>query len=167
MRFAQIVQDDISNGDGLGEVLFMQYCSHRCVGCQNPSTWDKNGGYLFSDKFMDILLRYFEQNPIASRLTLSGGDPLDSLEMALYVSRRFKERFPDKKLWIYTGYSIEYLLSNPQYSEILNLCDILVDGEFHIDEKDTTLYCKGSRNQRVIDMKQTLSQKEIIIHERY
>lgn len=165
MRFAQIVQDDISNGDGLGEVLFMQYCSHRCKGCHNPSTWDRDGGYVFSEKYMKILMDYFRENPIASRLTLSGGDPLDNLDEALYVASEFKREFPDKKLWIYTGYLFEYLMDNPQYREILKLCDILVDGEFHLDERDTTLYCKGSRNQRIIDVPKTLSSEKIVIHE--
>lgn len=165
MRFASIVQDDISNGDGLGEVLFVQYCSHRCPGCQNPSTWDKDGGYPFTEKYLEIILDYFRYNPIASRLTLSGGDPLDNIEESLYVARAFKKEFPGKKLWIYTGYDFEYLLSESKYTEILNLCDILVDGEFHVKERDTTLYCRGSANQRVIDVPKTLASGNIVIHE--
>jgi anaerobic ribonucleoside-triphosphate reductase activating protein len=164
MRFASIVQDDISNGDGLGEVLFVQYCSHRCPGCQNPSTWSKDGGYRFTEKYLNIILDYFRKNPIARRLTLSGGDPLDNLDISLYVARAFKKEFPNKRLWIFTGYEFSYLISDPKFSEILSLCDILVDGEFHVKERDTTLYCKGSANQNVIDVQASLKSGNLVIH---
>lgn len=162
IRFAAIVQDDISNGDGLGEVLFLQGCTHHCKGCHNQCTWDFGGGYRFTEKYFQILMEYFIKNPIATRLTLSGGDPLDSLAGATYIAQEFKANFPSKQLWVYTGYLYEDLVNKIQYKPILDLIDILVDGEFDLSLRDTTLYCKGSSNQRVIDIKATMERGCIV-----
>ena len=166
-RFASIVQDDISNGDGLGEVLFVQYCSHHCKGCHNPQTWDKCGGYIFTEKYMCILMDYFKNNPIASRLTLSGGDPIDNIDLSTRVAKRFKELYPDKMLWIYTGYTYSDIKDREDCQDILELCDVLVDGEFHEDERDITLYCKGSKNQKVLDIKKTREYGYEVLWEEY
>lgn len=164
LRFASIQQDDIANGTGIGEVLFIQYCPHKCSGCHNPETWSKNGGYRFTKNHFNIIMDYFKDKPYITRLTLSGGDPLANLTMSNYISAEFKRLYPEKKLWIYTGYTFEDIIKKPEYKAILELCDVLVDGKFQIDKKDITLAWRGSSNQRVIDVQKSLFKNEVILY---
>lgn len=97
---------------------------------------------------------------------MSGGDPLDNVEFTYFLSKNFKSLYPKKKLWIYTGYAYETIIQKSKYQNILNLCDVLVDGEFKIEEKDLRLQFKGSKNQRVIDVKKSVSENRIILWKR-
>lgn len=165
-RYAGIEYDDVANGIGLGAVFFTQYCSHQCKECQNPQTWSKDGGMKFTDAVFDQLIQYFYNIPYASRLTLSGGDPLESPELTYFIILKFKKLFPDKSVWLYTGYKFEDVFnpdSSDLVSKIIRLCNVIVDGKFEIGKRDITLQFVGSSNQRIINVSETLKQNQIVL----
>lgn len=169
-RYAGIEFDDIANGVGLGAVFFTQYCPHHCPQCHNPQTWSKDGGYRFTEAVLNQLLQYYRDIPYASRLTLSGGDPLANPELTHYVISKFRASFPSKNVWLYTGYTFEdFAFNNPAsqseklVQKIVSLCDVIVDGEFQIDKRNITLQFVGSNNQRIIDVKNTMKKHRIIL----
>lgn len=163
-RYAGLLFDDLCNGEGVGAVFFTQSCSKKCLGCHNPQTWSKNGGKVFTEDVFNSIIDYFEQTPFAERLTLSGGDPLENLEISNYIASEFKRRFPKNKLWVYTGFTFEELIEDVKYLPILEMTDVLIDGRFEIDKRDLSLKFKGSSNQRVIDVKKTLTEGKIILY---
>ncbi len=146
IRYAGIDKCETNNGLYFGVSLYMQYCTHHCKGCHNKSTWDKDGGKIFTKETLDTLFNALDKSYI-KRLTLSGGDPIDNINFSLYISNEFKKIFPNKKLWIYTGYTYEYLFS--KYKEILDLSDYIIDGPFILEQRDITLKFRGSRNQKI------------------
>lgn len=148
LRYAGIAFDDIVNGDGIGAVFFTQYCPHHCTKCQNPQTWSKDGGMKFTQNIFDNLMKYYNTVPFANRLTLSGGDPLSNLNITNFISAEFKRQYPNKQLWIYTGYKFEEL-NDTKYYPILELSDVIVDGMFKFEKRDITLRYRGSSNQRI------------------
>lgn len=157
MRYHNITKDDMLNGDGLRVVLWVAGCSHCCKECHNPITWDPAGGLLFDDKAKKEIFEQLE-NPYISGITFSGGDPLHAanrLDVRNFMAE-IKEKYPGKTIWLYTGDSWENIL---HYS-IMQYIDVLVDGEFQIDKKDNKLLWKGSSNQRVIDVPQSLAQTD-------
>lgn len=157
MRYHNITKDDMRNGDGLRVVLWVAGCAHCCKECQNPITWDPNGGIPFDEAAKQEIFEQLEK-PYISGITLSGGDPLhpaNRLDIRNLVEE-IKEKFPDKTIWLYTGDSWERIL----YYPVMQHVDVVVDGEFHIDELDVKLCWKGSKNQRVIDVKATLEQSD-------
>lgn len=161
MRYAGIEYDDVANGTGLGAVFFVQGCPHHCKGCHNPQTWDPNGGLEFTENVLDELFTYFREVPFAKRLTISGGDPIANHELTYYVLSRFVREFPDHQVWLYTGYSCEYVFKHHMY--IASLCDVIVDGEFIESLRDITLQFKGSSNQNIIDVKKSLETGKKVI----
>lgn len=160
MRYHNITKDDMLNGDGLRVVLWVAGCSHCCKGCQNPSTWDPNGGLLFDENAKQEIFEQLDQ-PYISGITFSGGDPLHcaNREDVEKLMMEIKEKYPDKTIWLYTGDSWQ----NIMYYPMMKYIDVLVDGEFKQDLRDVTLLWKGSSNQRVIDVQATLKQKDISI----
>lgn len=169
-RYAGIEYDDIANGEGLGAVLFTQFCPHHCPECHNPQTWSGDGGIPFTEDVMNRLLRYYHDVPYASRLTLSGGDPISSPDLTLYVISAFREKYPEKIVWLYTGWTFEEIEfnfpvpdDNAMIQKILSMCDVVVDGRFKIEERDVTLQFVGSRNQRIIDVKKSLDMGETFL----
>ena len=150
------------NGDGLRVVLWVAGCSHHCRECQNPVTWDPNGGLPFTKAEKEEIFRELEKDYI-SGITFSGGDPLHpaNVEEVTALAREIKSRFPDKTIWLYTGSVWEEMLG----LEILNYLDVCVDGEFEIANKELLLHWKGSSNQRVIDVPESLRQLTIVLHE--
>ncbi len=160
MRYHNITKDDMLNGDGLRVVLWVAGCSHCCKGCQNPSTWDPDGGLLFDESAKQEIFEQLEQ-PYIDGITFSGGDPLHcaNREDVKQLMLEIKEKYPDKTIWLYTGDSWENIRNYPMMKYI----DVLVDGEFKIDLRDITLLWKGSNNQRVIDVQATLKQEDISV----
>lgn len=150
------------NGDGLRVVLWVAGCSHHCRECQNPVTWDPDGGLPFTEAEKEEIFRELEKDYI-SGITFSGGDPLHpaNVEEVTALAREIKSRFPDKTIWLYTGSVWEEMLG----LEILNYLDVCVDGEFEIAKKELLLHWKGSSNQRVIDVPESLRQLTIVLHE--
>lgn len=160
MRYHNITKDDMLNGDGLRVVLWVAGCSHCCKECHNPITWDPDGGLLFDDKAKKELFDQLDENYI-SGITFSGGDPLHSANRldVRKLMEEIKEKYPNKTIWLYTGYSWEEIWHYPMMKYI----DVLVDGEFKIELKDTKLLWKGSSNQRVIDVQETLKRTDPLV----
>lgn len=162
MNYHNITKDDMLNGEGLRVVLWVSGCSHHCKNCHNPVTWDPGGGLLFDESAKKELFGDLSK-PYISGLTLSGGDPLypgSRAEVGALV-REVKSRFPEKNIWLYTGYTWEAISD----LEFLPWIDVLVDGKFVEGLKDTKLHWKGSKNQRVIDVKASLEQGQAVLHE--
>ena len=160
MRYHNITKDDMLNGDGLRTVLWVAGCSHCCVECQNPITWDPRGGIPFDEDAKEELFKELEKDYI-SGITYSGGDPLypSNRECITNLSKEIREKFPNKTQWMYTGFLWETI----QNLECMNYIDVVVDGEFEVDKKDVQLKWKGSSNQRVIDVKRTKEQGKIVL----
>ena len=155
MRYHNITKDDMLNGDGLRVVLWVAGCSHCCKECQNPMTWDPDGGLLFDDKAKAEIFAELDKDYI-SGITLSGGDPLHSanrMDIRNLVTE-IKENYPDKTVWMYTGDVWE----NIKHYPVMKYVDVLVDGEFEIAKRDAKLRWKGSSNQRVIDVQKSLTE---------
>lgn len=156
MRYHNITKDDMLNGDGLRVVLWVAGCNHCCKGCQNPITWDPDGGLLFDEAAKNEIYDQLGK-PYISGITFSGGDPLhpaNRMDVRLLMEE-IRERFPKKTIWLYTGDSWENIMDDP----MMKYVDVVVDGEFHLEERDVKLLWKGSRNQRVIDVQASLAQE--------
>lgn len=161
MRYHNITKDDMLNGDGLRVVLWLSGCSHNCPGCQNPITWNPDGGLLFDDEAKQEIFDLLDKDYI-SGITFSGGDPLHPVNAyeVRELAAEIRQKYPDKTIWLYTGSTWEEIAHNP----IIPLIDILVDGEYLESERDPQLLWKGSRNQRVIDVQATLKTGRVTIH---
>ncbi|HIV96897.1 MAG TPA: anaerobic ribonucleoside-triphosphate reductase activating protein [Candidatus Agathobaculum stercoravium] len=162
MRYHNITKDDMLNGDGLRVVLWVAGCAHACPGCHNPETWDAAGGIPFDQAAKDELFAELEKDYV-SGVTFSGGDPLfpANRETVGALCREIRQRFPDKTIWLYTGYRWEQI----EELELIDTVDVLVDGRFEQALADTALHWRGSANQRLIDVKRTRAAHEIKLHE--
>lgn len=161
MRYHNITKDDMLNGDGLRAVLWTAGCEHHCPGCHNPITWDETGGLEFDDSAKQELFSLLAKDYI-SGLTLSGGDPLlhKTRTELTALAKEIKSVFPDKTIWLYTG----YLWDDVKNLEIMEYIDVLVDGKYEETLKNPLLKWRGSSNQRVIDVKKSLSLGKVIPH---
>lgn len=161
MHFHNITKEDMLNGSGLRTVLWLAGCEHKCKNCQNPITWDICGGLLFDEAAKEELFEALKPDYI-SGITFSGGDPLhtQNREEVGRLIEEIHEKFPEKTIWVYTG----YLWEQVKDLWFMKYIDVLVDGPFIEELKDVTLHWKGSSNQRVIDVKKTLETGEIILH---
>lgn len=157
MNYIKISKMDTANGKGIGCVLWVSGCTHKCPFCHNPETWDFNYGKEFTDDSL-MELREALSKPYISRLTFSGGDPLNpkNRETVCFIAQYVKNHFPNITIWCYTGYTFE------EVSKYLGAIDVLVDGEFKIDLKDISLPFCGSSNQRIIDVKASKKSGKII-----
>lgn len=161
MRYHNITKDDMLNGDGLRVVLWVSGCSHGCKGCHNPVTWDPEDGLVFDEKAKQEIFKELARDYV-SGITFSGGDPLhpaNILEIT-ELAKEIRAEFPEKTIWLYTG----YLWEEMEHLEIAKYIDVIVDGKFEMDKKDNQLHWKGSSNQRVIDVKETMKKGEIVYH---
>lgn len=154
MRYAQIRDIDTSNGVGIGVALFVQGCNRRCHNCFNPTTWDFGGGYEWTEDIEEKFLKAINK-PYIKRVTFIGGEPLayQNVKDVFRLVKYIKEKYPDKSIWIYTGYNFEEL--NKEQKEVVLMCDILVDGAYIDELRDYTLRFRGSSNQRIIDVNTT------------
>lgn len=166
MRYASIRDMDISNGTGVGAAIFFQGCSIHCKNCFQPQTWDFNGGKEWTDETTKELFQILSKSYI-KRLTLLGGEPLDQAHELNCLLIKIKEKFPNLQIWIYSGRTFEeniaYNDGNENFWKKMCLlqCDVLVDGKFIDEQKDLTLKFRGSKNQRVIDLKKTFENGKI------
>lgn len=162
MNYHNITKDDMLNGDGLRVVLWVSGCKQNCKDCQNPQTHDFKSGILFDQQAEDELFEACKPDYI-SGLTLSGGHPLEfeNIFECERICKKFKELFPHKTIWVYTGYIFEALT---HYS-ILKYVDVLVDGRFITQLKDNNAHWVGSTNQRVIDVQKSLIEGKVVLHE--
>ncbi len=150
------------NGDGLRVVLWVAGCDHCCPECQNPITWDPNGGLPFTEAERAEIFTELDKDYI-SGITFSGGDPLHpaNITEVTELAREIKKRYPDKTIWLYTGSLWEEI----RREEVVKYLDVCVDGEFEVQKKDLMLKWKGSSNQRVINVPETLRRNEIVLHQ--
>ena len=159
---ADLQSDSIVDGPGLRTVIWAQGCSHHCKGCQNPQTWDFNGGGLVPIEMVKEAIDELENQ---DGITFSGGDPMFQVEACLEIAKYCKEK--GYNIWVYTGFTYEEIMKmskkNPSYKEFLSYIDILVDGRFILKERDLSLLFRGSRNQRLIDVKKTLEKNEVVL----
>lgn len=177
MRYASIRSLDISNGEGVGVSLFVQGCPFHCKNCFNSETWDFNGGKEWTEKtknkFMELINR-----PYIKRVSFLGGECLadQNLDEVLKLVKQIRISFPSKNIWLYTGYEWNQIISPvitddlkstiivEQRKEIISNVDVLIDGEYIDEQKDLSLKFRGSKNQRVIDVKQSLAQNKIVLY---
>lgn len=178
----------MNNGDGLRVVLWLSGCSHHCYNCQNPQTWNPDSGIPFDDSAKQEIFNELSKDYI-SGITFSGGDPLheNNLDEVLKLVKEIRISFPEKTIWLYTGYIWEQIMnhktefSNPNFmkvpnseilhdyhmfqrKEIIKLADVVVDGEYIDEQRDITLKWRGSKNQRCIDVKQSLAQNKMVLY---
>ncbi|MBR1413976.1 MAG: anaerobic ribonucleoside-triphosphate reductase activating protein [Bacilli bacterium] len=162
MRYNKIRKMDISNGPGIRISVFMQGCPFHCEGCFNPETWDFDGGKEFSDETINHIIELCGKEHI-SGLSILGGEPLhkDNIDGTTKLAKAFKEKYPNKTLWIWTGNLFESLKNK----EILKYADTIVDGQFKIELSSPLLKWKGSSNQRVIDVKKSVKEDKVVLYE--
>ena len=169
MKFAAIKKHDIANGSGVRVSLFVSGCTHHCEGCFNPETWDFNYGTLYTEETEQEVLDAVAPDYIRG-LSLLGGEPFEPANQValLPLLRRFRQLYPDKTVWCYSGYDFEKDILAGRLGpwettqEMLSYLTVLVDGEFHLEEKDITLRFRGSRNQRIIDVQKSLVEDCIV-----
>lgn len=160
MRYHNITKDDMLNGDGLRVVLWVAGCEHHCPNCQNPVTWDIDGGLEFDAAAKEEIFTELKKDYV-SGITFSGGDPLHTRNRADVgaLIDEIADKFPNKTIWLYSGYEWSDIKELPLMKKV----DVMVDGPFIERLKDTQLQWRGSSNQRVIDAKKSLEIGKIVL----
>lgn len=161
MNYIKITKNDIANGSGVRVVLWCAGCRLHCKGCHNPQTWDFRAGKAFDDKAKDELFEALNK-PYVQGITFSGGNPLDNPYQIFLLAKEIKEKFPNKDIWLYSGYTYEQICQIREKFKVLLYIDVLVDGPYIEEQRDISLKFRGSRNQRLIDVPETLKQGKII-----
>ena len=161
MRYNKIRKMDISNGPGIRVSIFMQGCSFNCKNCFNPETHDFNGGKEFSDETIDKIIELASKDEIVG-LSILGGEPLHpkNIEGSLKLAKKFKSIYPNKTIWVWSGFQFD---DNLKDFEILNYIDVLVDGVYKDELHDFRLKYRGSSNQRVINVQESLKNKKVVL----
>ena len=159
VRLAGIAYESLVNGPGIRRVFFAQGCKHNCKGCFNPETHSFDKGIVLE---IDKLIKDVLENPMITGVTFSGGDPIEQAHSFSYMAKILKNK--GLNIWCYTGFTFEQLLimtrSNKKLLELLNTIDVLVDGKFILEEKSFDVIFRGSKNQRILDIKKSLSLKK-------
>ncbi len=171
MYYADIKSYDIANGEGCRVTLFVSGCTNHCKGCFQPETWDFHYGQPYTKDTEEYILNLL-QNPHIEGLTILGGEPFEPFNQAELVNllHIVKQKFPLKNIWCFTGFVYDKDLLKGQRKhtnatdEMLSYIDVLVDGPFILQQRDISLYFRGSRNQRILDMKQTLQTGSIVLY---
>ena len=174
MNYADYYDCDICNGNSVGMSLFVSGCPIHCEGCFNSNIWDFNSGKEWTPDVEEKFIKLAGRDYI-KRITFVGGSPLcdhNITDVALII-QHLKHDYPDKQIWVYTGYTWESILNpsdNTEYSryrrEVIDFIDVLVDGPFIYDERDLTLAFRGSKNQRIIDVKKSLAENKVVLWDR-
>ena len=161
MRYNKIRKMDIANGEGVRVSIFFQGCIFHCEGCFNPETWDFKCGLEFTDEVIEEVIK-LANNSYIKGLSILGGEPLHptNIEGATALAKRFKEVYPDKNIWLWSG----FLYDNVKDNEIFDYIDVMIDGQFKIALRNPNLKWKGSSNQRVIDIKKTKKKGEVVLY---
>ena len=163
---ADLQEDSIVDGPGLRTVIWTQGCAHHCKGCQNPQTWDFEGGGLVP---IEMVLSAIDELEYQKGITFSGGDPMYQPEACNIIAEYARSKGYD--IWVYTGFTYEQLMeiskTKPIYRKFLENIDVLVDGPFKIEERDLNLLFRGSRNQRLIDVQKSLKSNKVVLVNEY
>ena len=172
MNYANIKYFDIANGEGVRTTLFVSGCTNHCKNCFQPETWDFNYGNPFNEAIENQIIESLKPYFIAG-LTVLGGEPMEIQNQRglLPFLKKIKEIYPEKNIWLYTGFVLEKDIINPNgkrhceiTDELLRYIDVMVDGPFIQEKYDISLRFKGSTNQRIIDMKKTREKQEIVLY---
>ena len=168
MNYAAIKKYDIADGEGVRVSLFVSGCTHHCKGCFQPETWSFDYGNPFDETVEDEIMKALEPDYIAG-LTLLGGEPMESENAKrLYpFVKRVRETYPSKNVWCYSGYLFEELVEREECRRLLELIDVLVDGEFVEEQKNIALQFRGSENQRIIDVRKSLKDGNVVLRDFY
>ncbi len=160
MRYNLVRKMDISNGPGVRVSVFMQGCEFHCKNCFNPETWNFDGGQELTQEKIDEVLNLCNKDYIKG-LSILGGEPMHpkNIEATTLLAKEFKEKYPDKNIWVWSGFKFDKDLKD---KEVLNYIDVLVDGQYVDELHDPTLKWRGSSNQRVIDVQQSLKDNKIV-----
>ncbi len=163
MRYNKIRKMDIANGPGIRVSIFMQGCAFHCKNCFNPETWSFKAGKEFNDEIIDKILKLCD-NEFIEGLSILGGEPMhpNNIEGTTRLSKRFKEKFPNKTIWVWSGFLFDEYIKD---KEVAKYIDVIVDGQFVDELKNPNLQWKGSANQRVIDVKESLKTDQIVLWE--
>lgn len=161
MRYNKIRKMDIADGPGVRVSIFMQGCTFHCKNCFNPETHDFNGGKEFTDATIDRVLELCANENVEG-LSILGGEPMHpiNIEGTTKLAKAFKEKYPDKNLWVWSGFLFDRDLKN---EEVLKYIDVLVDGQYVDELHNPTLKWRGSSNQRVIDVQKSLKDGKIVL----
>lgn len=170
MNYASIKIMDVANGPGVRMSLFVSGCTHYCKGCFNEEAWDFNYGEPFTQKETDYIIEYVS-SPYIAGLTILGGEPMEHVNQQglLSLLRQLREKCPDKSVWCFTGYDFEkdivgrMIQEYPETQELLSYIDVMVDGKFVEELKDLSIRFRGSSNQRIIMVKESLEQGEVVL----
>lgn len=173
MNYADIKKCDVANGVGVRASLFVSGCTHHCKGCFNAETWDFNYGKPFDEEALNRIMEYVSPDYIAG-LTVLGGEPFEeqNQETVLEVIKKVKATYPEKDIWAYSGYLFDQDMlegkfkDNKTTKELLSYIDILVDGEFVEEKKNLSIVFRGSDNQRIIKVQESLKQGKVVLWER-
>lgn len=176
MNYHNILHDDMRNGEGLRVTLFVSGCNHKCEQCQNPQTWNPNSGIEFDEDAKQEIFEQLDQDYIDG-ITLSGGDSLyeSNLNDIYHLCKEIKEKYPNKTIWLYTGYTweqifptivtCEFNITRTLMQSVVELCDVLVDGKFKYELLDQKYHWAGSTNQRIINVQESLKQNKVVLWE--
>lgn len=159
MRYAALKENDIVNGEGVVVSLFMQGCPHHCHGCFNQETWDPQGGKeLDINKLIEKIEDAISANGIIRNFSILGGEPFASYNVryTYYIVSQIREKYPNIKIYIWTGYYFDDIKDNKWVRNIIQDIDYIIDGPFEEDKKDITLKLRGSSNQHIIDIKEKI-----------
>lgn len=165
MRYSQIREMDISNGPGIGVALFVQGCPIHCPGCFNKDTWDFEGGKEWTqeieDKFLELCKR-----PHIERVSILGGEPLapENIRTIVMLCNKIKIMRPELKIWLYTGYVMNFNWSDLDYKELNDCVDYIVTGPYVHAQRDMNLLYRGSANQKILDMKKSITAKSDVYY---
>ena len=175
MYYGAIKKNDIADGPGVRVTLFVSGCTHHCEGCFQPETWNFEYGTPYTDAVTEEIIEAMKPAYVAG-FTLLGGEPFETGNQRVLVDvlRKIKEAYPNKNVWCYSGYLYDELSGQIKGTgrarcevtdEMLSMIDVLVDGEFELEKRNLMLKFRGSENQRLIDMKKTREQGEIVFWE--
>ena len=172
MNYADIKQFDVANGPGVRISLFVSGCTHHCKGCFNEVAWDFDYGTLFTEGTIEQILTWLKPDYIAG-LTILGGEPFEpqNQKAVLSLVKRVREVYPEKSIWCYSGYDYEKDLlgvmsqAYPETMELIQNLDVLVDGKFILEKKDLGLRFRGSSNQRIIKVPESLRNQRVVLWE--
>lgn len=184
MNYHNITYPDQNNGDGLRIVLWVAGCEHHCANCQNQQTWNPQSGIPFDENAMNEIRNELKKDYI-SGITFSGGDPLHpkNVQNVLKIVYEIRVSYPNKNIWLYTGYTWEEIWIKDNIKtgdkikdmrektirnlrrQVVRMCDVLIDGRYVDELRDVSLHWRGSSNQRVINVQETLKQKQIVLWE--
>ncbi|RVU55359.1 anaerobic ribonucleoside-triphosphate reductase activating protein [Anaerosphaera multitolerans] len=163
MRYGQIRRYDVANGPGIRTSFFVTGCTHHCPDCFNEEYQDFNAGKIWTDTETEEVIKYLSED-VVEGLTILGGEPFQNTLELIDILKQIKSK-TNKSIWVYSGYTYEQILKDKSRSELLNLCDVLVDGLFVNSLKDLTLKFRGSSNQRIIDVKTSKLNKIVLWNE--